>query len=189
MQSASGSLPPRASKPAQSWAPCTGQVTHTGSGGVELKPSTRPGVTHQVRQVLTVLPGRSSQPDPHFLPRQPLAITPAPNPALSYANPASPVKAQHPCCCGCHQPQAGTSPSMGSHWGWQWGCPASQLRSPGPALQLKGPHWLVQPWCPHQCDHPQSSCGEILQCLTHLGCTPQHDPHIHKGLAFFNTEP
>lgn len=140
-------------------------------------------MTCQVRQVLTeAQPARIPISSPGSLwPRQqPQNLQTLP--VLRYCQGSVSLLLPDPKSCGCHQPQAGRS-------GW---CPASQLGQQH-WVQLKGSHWLVeqchlQPRCPHQCDHPQSSCGEILQCLIHLS-TPQDDPHIHKALAFFNTEP
>lgn len=168
-----------------SWAPCTGQVTQPW-----VKPSTHPPWCD---------PSGEAGIDSASWEEQPARI-PISSPAAS-GHHTSPKTCPFPCkpcqscqgsvlllpgpnSCGCDR---GRDIIFHGKLGMAVGLPsiAAGAAAPGPALQLKGPPAR----CPHQCDHPQSSCGEILQCLKHLGCAAQHYPHIHQGLAFFNMEP
>lgn len=169
-------LPPTASEPAQSWAPCTGQVTHTGRAAAlgEAKPWCDPsGEAGTDSAAWEVQPARIPISSPGSLwPRHQPQTLPFPMQTLPGLSATAAATAK---------PQAGTAPSIAMQdrdaQNPTW---SSNTRS---CLAAGGAR------CPHQCDHPHSSCGEIPQCPIHLGCTPQDYPHIHKGLAFLTLSP
>lgn len=110
--------------------------------------------------------GTDSSQDPHFLPRQPLAMAAAPKAAFSHANlarlsvtaaaRAKQLWVPHP-RQGRHLPRGGKT---GKPLGMAAGLPfiPAGAATPGPALQLQGPHcWWSRVSPP--CDHPTAPLG------------------------------
>lgn len=120
--SASDSLSPKTSMPAQNWESCTGQVTHTGNGGVLGEAKHPPWYDPSSE---AVLPGRSRQPGSPFPPQAASGHDTSPNTCHFPRKPhqyCSTTKAQYHCCCQTQTAvvaTAATNPKQGHLLPWR----------------------------------------------------------------------